>query len=63
MRDRIKEEVEIINKTLGSFETIKKFELLPAEFTVDAGELTPKLSLKRRVILEKNKAIIDKIFS
>lgn len=62
VRERIKEEVEIINRTLGSFETIKKFELLPAEFTVDAGELTPKLSLKRRVILEKNKVIIDKIF-
>ena len=56
VKERIKEEIEIMNKSLGNFETIKKFELLPAEWTVDAGELTPKMSMKRKVILEKNKA-------
>lgn len=62
VRNRIKEEIENINKTLGNFETIKKFELLTHEFTVDGGELTPKLSLKRKVILEKNKGVVDMIF-
>jgi long-chain acyl-CoA synthetase len=63
VKDRIKEEIETLNKSLGSFETIKKFELLPKEWTVDAGELTPKLSLKRRVILDSNKELVDKIFN
>ncbi len=62
VREKIKEEIEQINKSLGNFETIKKFELLPTEWTVDAGELTPKLSLKRRVISDRNKELFDKIY-
>lgn len=46
----------------GKWEQVKRFELLPKEFTIDGGELTPKLSLKRKVILEKNKNIIEKIY-
>lgn len=60
---RIQEEVEKVNKTLAQFETIKKFELLPHEWSVDTGELTPKLSLRRKVILEKNKELVDKMYS
>ena len=63
VREKIKQEIESLNNTLGNFETIKKFELLPAEWSVDNGELTPKLSLKRKVILDKNKVLFDKIFS
>ena len=63
VRDKIKEEVEAMNKSLGNFETIKKFELISREWTVDEGELTPKLSLKRKVILEKNKELFGKIFN
>lgn len=62
LREKMKEEIERLNKTLGSFETVKKFELLPKEWSIDGGELTPKLSLKRRVILEKNQQLVDKIF-
>ena len=62
VREKIKQEVELLNSSLGNFETIKKFELLPAEWTVDNGELTPKLSLKRKVILDKNKVLFEKIF-
>jgi long-chain acyl-CoA synthetase len=60
---RIKEEVENVNKSLAQFETIKKFELLPREWTVDKGELTPKLSLKRKVIFEKNKELVEKMYA
>ncbi len=41
---------------------IRKFALLPAEFTIEGGELTPKLSVKRRVIDQKYKDIIDKMY-
>jgi long-chain acyl-CoA synthetase len=55
--------VEAVNKTLGNYETIKKIELLSTEWSVDGGELSPKLSLKRRVITSKNQAAIDRIYS
>ena len=51
------------NKEFGKWEQIKQFALLPKEWSIDGGELTPKLSLKRKVILEKNKEIIEKIYT
>ncbi len=63
VKNRIMEEVDLINKQLGHFETIKKIELLPREFSIEKGEMTPKLSLKRKLILEANKSLVDKIYS
>lgn len=60
---RIREEIDRVNKGLAQFETIKKFELLPREWSIDKGELTPKLSLKRKVILEKNKELVEKMYA
>lgn len=59
----IKAEVEKKNKKLAQYETIKRFELLSREWTIDKGELTPKLSLKRKAINAANKQLIDKIYS
>jgi len=60
--DRIYEEVETVNKSLANYETIKKIIVLPKEWTIDGGELTPKLSLKRRVILDQNKTTIENLY-
>ena len=49
----IQSEVDKLNAGFGHYEMIKKFCLMPAEWSVATGELTPKLSLKRRVIQEK----------
>lgn len=62
VKSRIKEEIEEVNKTLAQFETIKKFELLPRELSIEKGELTPKLSLKRKIILENFKDAVDRIY-
>ncbi len=51
------------NKELSTIEGIKRFRLLPKEFTVESGELTPKLSMKRKVILEHFSKEIKAIFS
>lgn len=51
------------NKELSAIEGIKRFRLLPKEFTVESGELTPKLSMKRKVILEHFSKEIKAIFS
>ena len=39
-----------MNSELASYETIKKFAILPRELTIEDGELTPKMSIKRRVV-------------
>ena len=44
-------------------EQVKKFELLPNEWTIDSGELTPTLKLKRKVIMEKYKTAYERIYS
>jgi long-chain acyl-CoA synthetase len=56
---RLQKEVDRINGGYGSWEKIKKFGLLPVEFGIETGELTPTLKLKRKIILEKYKAIVD----
>ncbi|MGN6212740.1 AMP-dependent synthetase/ligase [Parafilimonas sp.] len=54
--------VEELNQQFNHVEQIKKFELLPAEWSLETGEMTPKMSLKRKVVLEKFKKVIDGIY-
>ena len=62
VKNRVIKDVNLVNGTLGSYETIKKIELLPREWSIDKGEMTPKLSLKRKVIMEANKVLVEKIY-
>lgn len=57
-----KDLVESFNKYFNHVEQVKKFELLPNEWSVDTGEMTPKLSLKRKVVLEKYRDAIERIY-
>jgi long-chain acyl-CoA synthetase len=57
-----KDLVESFNKYFNHVEQVKKFELLPNEWSVDTGEMTPKLSLKRKVVMEKFKDAIERIY-
>lgn len=59
---KIKEEVTEYNKNYGNWEQIKKFELLSKELSIDGGELTPTLKLKRKIILEKYKDRFEEIY-
>jgi long-chain acyl-CoA synthetase len=61
--DLYREQVENFNKYFNHTEQVKRFQLLPEEWTVSTGELTPKLSLKRKVIIEKYKDAIEKIYA
>lgn len=49
-------------KDFGKWEQVKRFHLLVKEWTIEGAELTPKLSLKRKVILEKNKDAIEELY-
>jgi long-subunit acyl-CoA synthetase (AMP-forming) len=50
---RIEKEIDGINQHLGNWEQIKKIELTPEVWSIDAGLLTPTLKLKRKAIKEK----------
>jgi len=55
--------IDDYNANFGHVEQIKRFELLSAEWTVETGEMTPKLSLRRKVVTEKFANLIEKIYS
>jgi long-chain acyl-CoA synthetase len=61
-RALIKEAVHGFNQQLNPVEQVKKFELLPREWSIEGGELTPTLKLKRKVIQHKYQDIIDRIY-
>ncbi|MBF4465329.1 long-chain fatty acid--CoA ligase [Flavobacterium sp. LC2016-12] len=59
---RIDEEVETINEKFGNWEKIKRFELTPDVWSIDGGQLTPTLKLKRKIIKEIYKDLYAKIY-
>jgi len=59
----IQNEVDCFNENYGSWEKIKKFTLLPNEFSIEGGELTPTLKLKRKQILEKYQREFNDIYN
>ena len=59
---RIDEEVEGINEKFGHWEKIKRFELTPDVWSIDGGQLTPTLKLKRKIIKEIYKDLYAKIY-
>lgn len=59
---RIQKEVDKVNEDLPSWERVKKFKILKDQFTIEGGELTPTLKLKRSVINKNHKATIDSIY-
>lgn len=63
VHDLFRSVIDHHNVQFNHIEQIKKFALLPQEWSVDTGEMTPKLSLKRKVILEKFKKQIDEIYN
>lgn len=63
VQELYRELVERFNQFFNHVEQIKKFELLPGEWTIDTGEMTPKMSLKRKVVMEKFKDAIERIYA
>ncbi|MET3874801.1 long-chain fatty acid--CoA ligase [Chitinophaga sp. OAE865] len=63
VQDLYKQAVDKYNQFFSHIEQVKKYLLLPHEWTVDGGELTPTLKTKRKVILEKFKKEIDSIYA
>jgi len=62
MKGIVAEIIDEKNKRLARFETIKKFSVLPCDFTEEAGEVTPTLKVKRKFVTEKYKEVLDKMY-
>ena len=59
---RIQEEVDHLNAKFGNWEKIKRFELTPDIWSIDGGQLTPTLKLRRKIVLEMYKPLYEKIY-
>jgi long-subunit acyl-CoA synthetase (AMP-forming) len=56
-------EIERVNSELARVQTVKRFAVIPNEFTVEGGELTPTMKLRRKVIGEKYREVIQRLFT
>jgi long-chain acyl-CoA synthetase len=62
MLGRVEAAVADVNRKLAEHERIRRFRLMEREFTVDRGEMTPTLKLKRRVILERYGDLVSSMY-
>jgi long-chain acyl-CoA synthetase len=60
---RIEREINTLNAGFGNWEQVKRFAILPNEFSINSGELTPTLKLKRKFITQKYQEIITGFYS
>ncbi|MBV6760405.1 AMP-dependent synthetase/ligase [Rhodococcus opacus] len=62
MNEEVGHYVDQLNAQLNRWESIKKFEILPQELSIEAGELTPSLKIKRRVVEERNRSLLNSFY-
>lgn len=60
--DRIGKEINAYNESFAQYKKIKKFKLIGTPWSIDGGELTPTLKLRRKNILEKYKSLVEDIY-
>ena len=63
VKELIRKNIEQVNQELARFETIKDFFIAPEEFCIENGTLTPSMKLKKKIVLEKYKNEIDKLYN
>ncbi len=62
VKELFADRIKALNKSFPPYKTIKYFSTLPREFTIEGGELTPTLKMKRKVIYDKHKVIVDDLY-
>jgi long-subunit acyl-CoA synthetase (AMP-forming) len=63
LRAQLEKQIDKVNEQLARYEAIRAFDILPNELTIEGGELTPTMKLKRRVILEKYADRIERLYA
>jgi long-chain acyl-CoA synthetase len=61
--EKFQKEIDNLNKYFGKWEQVKKFKILPKQWTVESGELTPTMKLKRKVIHQKFAKEIESLYA
>jgi long-subunit acyl-CoA synthetase (AMP-forming) len=59
----LQREIDAVNARLARVQTVKRFAVLPSELSIDGGELTPTLKLRRKVIAEKHARVIEQLYA
>jgi long-subunit acyl-CoA synthetase (AMP-forming) len=59
----LQREIDVVNQRLARVQTVKRFAVLASELSIEGGELTPTLKLKRKVVSEKYSAVIESLYS
>jgi long-chain acyl-CoA synthetase len=62
LRMRIQRAIDVLNAKQASYSTIKKWEILEHDFTQTTGELTPTMKVRRKVVTERNRALLDSFY-
>ncbi|MGW6724674.1 AMP-dependent synthetase/ligase [Nocardia sp. NPDC055029] len=62
IRDTVRTSIDAVNASLNRWETIKEYRIIPRELSVEAGELTPSLKVKRAAVVANHAALIDEIY-
>jgi long-chain acyl-CoA synthetase len=60
--ERVRRTVDGVNEKLASYAKVKRFAVLPADFTIDGGELTPTLKVKRKVVSHNYADLIESLY-
>ncbi|HEX8789352.1 MAG TPA: long-chain fatty acid--CoA ligase [Polyangiaceae bacterium] len=63
VRAELQRAVDDVNARLSSFETVKKFAILERDFTIEGGELTPTLKVKRKVVSDRYKSLLENLYA
>jgi long-chain acyl-CoA synthetase len=58
----VKAAVDRVNKQLADFERIRKFKIMPRDFSIEDGELTPTMKIRRSMILENHRPLIAELY-
>ena len=62
VREAVQADLDALNSTLARYESIKKFALLPRDLSIEAGELTPKMSVRRKVVRERYQDLVEDLY-
>ena len=60
--DEIRKAVARVNKQLAPFEQIRKFRVLERDFSIETGELTPTMKVRRSRVLENHRALVSELY-
>jgi long-chain acyl-CoA synthetase len=63
VHDLLEHEIEERNRELASYEQVKRFHILPRDLSIEAGELTPTLKIRRRAVYERYRAELETLYA